>query len=328
MNILLTGASGFIGSRLAQALSETTSGIKLRALVRKTSSLSRLNGIKNIEYVTGDLNDILSLRRCVCGIDMVYHAAGLLGSPLENTKQYYIVNTQGTDNLVKACLKAGSIKHFVHISTAGVHGPGAIKADEDFPFCPSNLYEQSKAQAENIVSEYLRRMKFPATIIRPEFVYGPGDTHVLGLFKAIKKSMFLFIDNGQSLLHPTFIDDLIHVLCACCGNKASIGRTYLIAGERAVTVKDLANMIACCLNANKIKMSIPRHTAYLTAYFFEFIGRCFGIDPLLTRQRVDFFTQSRSYKTSKAETELGLKPLALQEGISQTAKWYKEKGYL
>ncbi|GAH14262.1 unnamed protein product, partial [marine sediment metagenome] len=163
---------------------------------------------------------------------------------------------------------------FVHCSSAGVLG--AIKnppADESYPYNPSNIYEKTKAEAEKLVLKYHHEQGLPVIIIRPEFVYGPGDMHVLGLFKAIQKKRFFIIGDGNSTLHPTYIDDLIHGLILCMDKQRAIGEIYIIAGERFVTVKELADIIAEELNVSLSKIHIPIWLANMCASALEKIGK-------------------------------------------------------
>ena len=328
MNILITGATGFVGSHLAKALLEYGPKVKINALIRKSSDTSNLRIFSDINYLYGDLEDIQSLRRSVKGVDIIYHLAGILGKYGVPETRYRAVNTEGTRNILEACFAEGRIKQFIYLSSAGVLGPNVKDADETYPPNPSNVYERTKADAENVVFEYYHKKKVPVTVLRPEFLYGPGDQHVLGLFKTIKNRMFFLIDGGQSFLHPTYIEDIIQALLRCCGNALAIGRVYLIAGERAVTAREFVGVIAGCLHVRPIAMSLSKKTALLMSKGFELTAGLLRLDPPLTESRVKFFTESRSYNISKAENELHFKPLRLEEGVRRTVEWYKFEGYL
>lgn len=327
-NILITGTTGFVGSHLVKALLGYGPKIKVNVLIRKSSDITCLKDLGNIHYLYGDLEDKLSLKKCLKNIDIVFHLAGILGKYGVPKTRYYAVNTEGTRNLLEVCMEKKRIRQFIHLSSAGVLGPNVENADETYPLNPSNVYERTKAEAENIVFYYYREMKIPVTVLRPEFLYGPGDRHLLGLFKAIKKRTFFLIDNGQSLLHPTYIEDLVQALLACCGNISTIGRTYLIAGERSVTVKELAGLIAKYLNVKCINRSVSAKTALLISRVFELSASLLKLDPPLTESRVRFFTENRSYNISKAKRELNLSPFLLEKGIGETIKWYRFKGCL
>lgn len=327
-NILITGSTGFIGKHLIKALLEHKMRANINVLVRKTSDISYLKSLGEMRFLYGDLKDKASLKRSLKGTNIVFHLAGILGKYGVPEADYYAINTEGTRNLLEACAENGQIRQFIYLSSAGVLGPNVENADEAYPFNPSNIYEITKAEAEKIASYYYNKMKVPVTVLRPEFLYGPGDMHLLGLFKAIKKRMFFLIDGGQSFLHPTYIEDIIQALLTCCGNTATIGETYLIAGERSITVKEFTGLIAKYLGVKRINRSLSAKTAALIARVFEFSLPILNIDPPLTLSRVKFFAESRSYDTSKAKKSLGLKPFMLEEGIKRTIEWYKDRGYL
>ena len=327
-NILITGATGFIGSHLVKALLKSNLNVKVNALVRISSDIAKLKSLGGINYLYGDLQDKASLKKAIKGIDVLFHLAGILGKHGLSESMCYAVNVEGTRNLLEVCAGNGQIRQFIYLSSAGVLGPNVENADEAYPFNPSNIYEITKAEAEKIASYYYNKMKVPVTVLRPEFLYGPGDMHLLGLFKAIKKRMFFLIDGGQSFLHPTYIEDIIQALLTCCGNTATIGETYLIAGERSITVKEFTGLIAKYLGVKRINRSLSAKTAALIARVFEFSLPILNIDPPLTLSRVKFFAESRSYDTSKAKKSLGLKPFMLEEGIKRTIEWYKDRGYL
>jgi len=327
-NILITGSTGFIGKHLIKVLLEHKMRVNINVLVRKTSDISCLKSLGEMRFLYGDLKDKASLKSSLKGTNIVFHLAGILGKYGVPETDYYAINTEGTRNLLEACAENGQIRQFIYLSSAGVLGPNVKNANEGYPLNPSNVYERTKAEAENIVFDYYREKRVPVTVLRPEFLYGPGDMHLLGLFKAIKKRIFFLIDGGPSLLHPTYIEDAIQALLICCGNTATIGEAYLIAGERSITVKEFTGLIAKYLGVKRIDKALSAKTAELIARFFEFSLPILNIDPPLTLSRVKFFTESRSYDTSKAKKDLGLQPFALEEGIKKTIEWYKSKGYL
>lgn len=284
--------------------------------------------MRNINCLQGDLEDKLFLQRSVEGIDIVFHLAGILGKHGVPKFRYHAVNKEITRNLLEACAKNGRIRQFIYLSSAGVLGPNVKNADETFPFNPSNAYEKSKAEADNLVFDYYNKKKVPVTVLRPEFLYGPGDLHVLGLFKAIRNRTFFFIDKGQSFLHPTYIGDIIQALLACCGNPSATGKAYLVAGDKAVTVKELVSLIARNLGSKPISTALSLKAAMFIARIFELSADFLKLEPILTESRVKFFTESRSYNISKARRDLGLNPFPLEKGIKETVDWYRSKGYL
>jgi dihydroflavonol-4-reductase len=327
MKAFIAGGTGFIGSYIIDDL--IRKGIQVRALVRNSSNTERLMN-RGIDFVYGDVLDSSSLKKNIGDIDLVFSAFGILGQWGMPEQTYRNINTKGVKNLIESCLDSG-IKQFIHISSAGVLGPlpDGVVADESFPYNPSNLYEETKCEAEKELISFAKREGLPITIIRPEFVYGPGDIHVLGLFKAVQAGKFFILGNGRSLLHPTYIDDLIQGISLCIDNKEAIGKTFLITGENPISVEDLAKTIAEELGVSLPKVKIPLSIANIAAVLFEWGAKVANYEPLLTMSRVKFFTENRSFSCRKAGDELGYIPrVGFKEGVRRTVRWYRDNGYL
>lgn len=284
MKILVTGGTGFIGHNLTNAL---------------TGHDVTLASHKVISEID------------VSNYDIIFHLAGVLGRWGTPREEYFKAHADLTKKLLKTCKGK-----FIYVSSAGVLGP-VVNADESFPLNPTNDYEESKAEAEKLVMRYNDYV-----IVRPEFVYGPGDKHVLPLFKAIKDRRFLIIGKGDSLLHPTYIDDVTYCLKECMNLT---NKTLLVAGERPVAVKEFAEIVAEELGVRISILKVPLKIAKAYVWATE---KQKIIDPILTRSRMDFFTKTRSFNTDKAKRLLRYKPTPLSQGIRKTISWYKEKGYL
>jgi nucleoside-diphosphate-sugar epimerase len=327
MKVMVTGATGFIGSHLVEALLKEKHDVL--CLVRGASSISRLANL-DVRFLYGDLTDQVSLKQALnVDVDVVFHLAGLMGNWGLPDSVYWKINVDGTKNLLNV-LNNSNVKQFIYSSTAGVLGPlEKPPADETFPLNPSNIYERTKAEAEKLVLSYYRETGFPVTVIRPEFIYGPGDMHTLGLFRSIKKRQFQLIGGGKSTLHPTFIDDLIQGFELCIDRKEAIGEVYLIAGEQYITVKELATKMAHALHVKSPKFYLPLWMANTLASLMETSTRLYDFQPPLTHSRVKFFTQNRGCDISKAKKQLEYKPMVnLEIGLKRTVDWYTKKGFL
>ena len=327
MKALVVGGTGFIGKHIVKDL--VSKGFQVKVLTREHSRHERLNH-EQIEYEYGNVSDIESLKKCTRDVDLVYSAFGILGRWGIADQVYWDINSSGVENLLKSCLDY-DIKQFIHISSAGVLGPlpDSVIADESFPINPSNPYEASKSDAERQLRIYGNRYGIPFTIIRPEFVYGPGDMHVLGLFKAIKAGHFILLGNGKSLLHPTYIDDLIQAIAFCTNNRNAFGETYLITGERPLTVEEVARTMAEEMEKSISNLSLPLPIARAAANVLEVAGKLFDFEPPLTISRVKFFTENRAFTNEKAYNELGyITQISFREGVKRSIRWYKDEGYL
>jgi len=328
LRVLITGATGFIGINLVNAIKKCMPAVEINVLIRNPNKSFMFNMLSNIKIRNADIMNKPLLDNYVNNIDIVFHLCGVLGKWGLSDQLYWDINVEGTRNLIKACLENGSVKHFVYLSSAGVLGSSINNADESFALNPSNIYEKTKAEAERIAMEYYNRQGFPVTILRPEFVYGPYDRHVLGLFKAIKHGLLFLVEDGISVLHPTYIGDLTGILLGCIYKINTAGRVYIVAGERSLTVKEFVALIAKYLKVRAPFISVSRRSALLGAYAFESMARIFKINPILTKSRVSLFTDSRSYNTAKAKRDLGFVPSSLEDSVRETVNWYILNNYL
>ena len=317
MNILVTGATGFIGKNLVRCLVKNNP--KIRCLIRKTSKEVDIDYLKKIkvQLFYGDITKKETLNGCFDNIDVVYHLAGMLGDFNTAKEDYYKIHVLGTKNLLKLCKK----QKFIYCSSAGVLGP-VTNGDELRKLNPTNVYEKTKAEAEKLVRKYENYV-----ILRPEFVYGPYDSHVLNLFKAINKKKFFIIGDGNSMLHPTYVDDLIYCLSRCLDKKIK-NEIFTVAGEKPVSVKEFTKLVADQLNVKINKIKIPLYFVRVCISVVEPFAKVFNLNPSLTKSRFDFFTKTRTFNTKKAQKILSYKPIKLEEGIKKTIQWYKNNNLL
>lgn len=333
--VAITGATGFLGRALTRRLLDE--GHTVRALARPTTDRSGFPA-EVVEWVAGDLDDPDSLRALIDGADHIIHAAGMLGEFGVSEETYQRVNAEGTRNVLAATAAAladgrlGPNARLLHVGSAGVLGPirgrpDGFLFDETMPLAPSNAYERSKALAESYAREFALA-GLPAVIARPEFVYGPGDLHVLGLFRAVQRGVFFYIGSGRNHCHPTFIDDAVDGMLACL-ERGRAGQAYQIAGPRSVSFRELAGTMAAELGVAPPRLRLPRALALLGAAGLEVVGNATGRAIPLSRTGVAFFSEDRRFTSAKAERELGYRPrVDLREGIAKTVAWYRNEGLL
>ncbi|MCB8935272.1 MAG: NAD-dependent epimerase/dehydratase family protein [Anaerolineae bacterium] len=331
--IAITGATGFLGGALAKRL--LAEGHTIRALSRTTGHDDFPSGV---EWITGDLADPASLSALVTGADRIIHAAGILGEFGIREEDYRQINAEGTRQVLAATTAAlvdgrlGPEARVLHVGSAGILGPirgraDGFRFDETMPFAPSNAYERSKALAESYAREFALA-GLPVVIVRPEFVYGPGDRHVLGLFRAIERGMFFYVGSGNNHCHPTYIDDAVEGMVAGL-QTGRVGQAYQIAGPRSVSFRELAETIAAALGVPPPRVRVPRAAAWLGAGVLEVAGRATGRSVPLSRTGVAFFSEDRRFSSAKAERELGYVPhVELKEGVARTIAWYRAEGLL
>ena len=327
MTILVTGATGFLGAALITELVKQKQDVRVLA---RDEQKARAHFGEAVEIIRGEITDVEQVERAVDGATIVYHLVGKLYHPSVPTHLYQDTHVEGTRILLKACQGQKQLQRLVHCSTTGVHGvTGETPAAEDAPFAPTNPYEATKLQGEQLALQAYQEDGLPVSVARPGLVYGPGDLHLRGFFTSIQKGMFRVIDGGKALLHPIYIDDMTAAFLLCAERPEAIGQSYNLAGEHPVSVRELATAIAHSLGRELPKGSIPLWLANLASDLFSVIPGLKGEHAPLTRSRVQFLTRSRVYDISKAKAELGFVPkVGLEIGMKNTAEWYHKHHYL
>ena len=327
MTILVTGATGFLGSALTRELLKQKQEVRILA---RDVDKARTQFGEAVTIIPGEITDATQVQQAVDGVSIVYHLVGRLYHPSVPTELYRMTHVEGTRILLAACQEQPQLQSIVHCSTTGAHGvTGPTPAAEDAPYAPTNPYEATKLESEMLALQAHRTQGLPVSVVRPGLVYGPGDIHLLGFFASIKKGLFRVIDGGSALLHPIYIDDMTQAFLLCAEQPQAIGRSYNIAGSSPVTIHQIATAIAHTLGKELPGGSIPLWLANLASDIFAVIPDFAGERAPLTRSRVQFLTHSRVYNTSRAQIELGFQPqVDLDIGMQHTAQWYTKHGYL
>lgn len=327
MTILVTGATGFLGSALTTELVKQKQQVRILA---RDEHKARAHFGEAVTIIRGEITDVDQVQRAVDGATIIYHLVGRLYHPSVPAELYYNTHVEGTRILLNACKGQKQLQRIVHCSTTGVHGvTGKTPVAENAPFAPTNPYEASKLQGELLALKAYKEDDLPVSVARPGLVYGPGDLHLLGFFSSIQKGLFRVIDGGDALLHPIYIDDMTSAFLLCAGQPQAIGQTYNIAGAYPVTIRELSTAIAHSMHRKLPKGSIPLWAANLASDIFSVIPGIKGENAPLTRSRVQFLTRSRVYDISKAKAELGFDPaVRLEVGMNKTAEWYHKHGHL
>jgi len=223
-----------------------------------------------------------------------------------------------------------NVKRFIHVSTVGVLGSvGAVPAKEDAPLQPRNIYERTKAEAEGVVTTAGRERGFPAVIVRPAWVYGPGDRRTLKLFRAICHGRFIMAGRGQALQHPVHVDDVVRGLILC-GSVAGIeGEIFTLAGADILPVRDLCQAIARACGSELPRFNLPLRPLRVAAALAGLLGRVLRRELPLDERKLEFFVNNRAYSIEKARALLKYNPVVpLDEGLADTADWYRKEGWM
>jgi len=281
------------------------------------------------EIVSGDLRDSAAIDKLVDAADAVVHIAAVYRTAGHPDSYYRDVNYGGTVRLLDAAVKAGA-RRFVHTSTVGVLGHVADPpGDERSPLAPSDVYQETKAEAEVYALRFGREKKLPVAVVRPAAIYGPGETRLLKLFRAIARGRYAIVGSGAPSYHLVHIDDLVQGFLLALDHPDAPGEAFIIAGESALTQRELADAIASATGGSYWPFRIPALPIQLAGSACEAVLKPFGIDPPLHRRRVDFWTKNREFSIAKARRVLGYAPkVGALDGIASTAAWYREAGWL
>ena len=326
MQILITGATGFIGTRLC--LHCLDAGMQVRALGRLNNPAEAENAsaLQARGAVLHDVSveDPAPLADVMAGVDTVFHLAAAQHEANVPDQYFRSINVEGTRNVLEAAA-AARVGRVVHGSTIGVYGgTSAATVRDDSALEPTNIYGVTKLEAEQVVRSFEGRV--PWSIARISETYGPGDRRLLKLFKGAERGFSIQIGAGQNLHHLVYVDDLIEGLLQAARDERSLGKTFVLAGPQAVTSSDMLDAVARALGVPVRKLRVPMAPLMLTAALLEgTLGRV-GVQPPLHRRRMDFFRKSFQFSLEVA-AGFGFKPrVGLDQGMRATADWCVEQG--
>jgi dihydroflavonol-4-reductase len=329
MRILVTGGSGFIGSRLALDTARSGHELIVAGQLNTDAERSRAKELEaaGVKLEQGPLQDADYAKRVVEGCQAVIHLAAAQHEA-NVPEQYFIdVNVGGTRTLLEAAERAG-VGRFVYGSTIGVYGESAGETlDESSPPRPMNMYGRSKLAAEGVVKEFAARM--PVSIVRISETYGPGDFRLLKLFRALDRGRFLVIGAGTNRRQAIHVEDLIRGLMLAATNPKAVGETFVLAGEETMTTVEMVEQVSRALGRPAPTRRVPLWPFLAAAVVMEKTLSPLGIQPPLHRRRLDFFRKSFVFSTEKARRVLGYRAeVPFAQGAVETAGWYRAQGYL
>jgi nucleoside-diphosphate-sugar epimerase len=328
MKVLVTGATGFIGSHVADLLHQR--GFQVRCSIRKTSSLKWLAD-KPYELIEASLSDKDSLIKAVEGVDYIIHVAGLTFA--RNYDEFLLGNQGGTRNLLEAAQEAApNLKRFLFVSSQTVAGPSEaldIPKTEDMPSTPITSYGKSKKAAEEEVLKM--KDKLPITVIRPPAVYGPRDTAIFDIFKAVKMGLGTLIGFNPkyvSLIHST---DLSRGIVDAALSENTLGETYFVSSKEFYNWDQLMNLIAKGFGKDKIfKLKLPHTLVLAAAGMSQFFGKFSKKPPVFNYEKgIDFIQDYWTCSAAKAKKDFGFEQqVSIEDGLRETAQWYLENKWL
>lgn len=329
--VAITGANGFLGlhafSRLVSC--ERTSKPVLaivrerRRFLERLELLSDVAPAKDMEIIEADFFDSERIAHILRDAHTIIHCAGALGGWGRDRAFLRTQNYSVTESLLHSSGAAG-VSEFVFLSTCGVLGP-IREGGEDDPMAPANDYELSKAEAENLVRSWEGRIPI-VKIVRPAFVFGPLDAHVLPLFQSMESGYFRLIGPGNALLHPTYAGDYSEAMVKLLSLRD--GGIFHIAGDRAISVREFYHLVCSECGIHPRRIHVPLMAAHVLAWISEAVSQYAGGKPFITRAQVSFFTEDHGVDTRRTQRRLGWEPHPVEEGIARTVAYYQATGQM
>jgi nucleoside-diphosphate-sugar epimerase len=323
---LITGATGFVGSHLAEACVER--GLGVRALVRPATDVALLESL-GVEIVRGDLADPDALRRAVAGADCVLHCAAKVGDwgPVED---YRAINVHALGNLLDAC-RGVPLKRFVLLSSLGVYpARHHYGSDESCPLPARHVdgYTQTKVEAEKLALEFHRRDGLPLTILRPGFIYGPRDRTLLPrLIENLRRKRVRYVGSRRTVLNCIFVKNLVEAFFPATEVATAVGQAYNLTDGEAVTRRRFIEAVCAGLDLPRpSSVPLPLWLGRLLAWCMEGWARWRRATkaPRLTQARLKFLGLNLDFSIEKAKRELGYRPrYSFDEGMRQTLAWFQ-----
>jgi nucleoside-diphosphate-sugar epimerase len=323
--VLVTGANGFVGSHICEALAAT--GFSVRALVRKTSDLTNLKGI-DVNLFYGELSDPDSLAAAISGVDIVINNAGI--TKTIHPDDFQRINCGGTENMLRAVKGHNSdLGRFIHISSTAAVGPAPSLAPigEDYPPNPLTVYGRSKLNAERAVLS--NKDVFPVIILRPCAVYGPRDKEMFSLFKSVKMRIRPAFGNGKNYINFTYVKDLAQAVVKSIKCSLPSGTIFFVAEKKWYSYTEAGTIISEALGKKAIDLHIPSPIVSAAGWVSERIAQW--------RQKAVVFTEDKAremlqrywlFDISKIERDIGFISTEFRVGVRETIAWYKENGWL
>jgi dihydroflavonol-4-reductase len=329
MSVLVTGATGFVGSAVVRKLLDA--GYPVRVLVRPTSPRDNLAGL-DVEYAIGDLTDAPSLKSAVKGCDALFHVAADYHLWTPHPEAMYAANVQGTRAIMQAALQAG-VRRIVYtssVATLGILRPAGTPADESTPSSLADMighYKRSKFMAEAEVKRMIHEDDLPAVIVNPSTPIGPRDIKPTPtgqmVLDAARGRMPAYVDTGLNIAH---VDDVAtgHLLAL---EKGLVGERYILGGEN-MSLKEILIHVAAISGRRPPRLCLPHNLVLPLAWIVQGFARLTGsTQPIMTVDGVRMAKKKMYFSSAKAEKELGYTHRPAVEALSDAVEWFRSHGY-
>lgn len=323
--VLITGATGFVGSAVLRALDGR--GLNLRALKRASSPMTNLEGVA-AEIAVGDMTDPAAMAGAMAGARFVFHVAADYRLWAADPAEIMRANLEGTLAVMTAALEAG-VEKIVYTSSVATLRADREAVDEAAPLADGEgigVYKQSKVAAERAVERMIAD-GLPAVIVLPSTPIGPRDIKPTPtgriLVEAAQGRIPAFIDTGLNLVH---VDDVAtgHLLAL---ERGAVGERYILGGQDA-SLRTLLADIAALTGRKAPTIGVPRLPLYPLAFAAEALARVTGREPFVTRDALDMAAHRMFFSSAKAQRELGYCARPYQKAIADALIWFRGAGYI
>lgn len=322
MKALVTGATGFVGGHLAEALRRR--GDEVTALARSPGKAAALAPL-GVRVVAGDLHDRPALRQAVEGQDVIYHVAGVVAARSE--ADFLVANRDGTRNLLEAAEGAGNAR-LVYVSSMAAAGPtirGRPLRGDELPR-PVTAYGRSKLAAEQVVTA----SPVAWSIVRPPMVYGPRDHEVLKVFRLVRFGIAPVLGDGNQELSAVHGADLAEALIAVGTSTSAVRRTYYACHPEVFTGADMARAVGEAMGRSPAVLRVPAMIGRGLLMVTEAAARLTGQTTILTADKAnEFFQPAWTGDPSPLTRDTGWRAARdLRSGLRETYEWYRTAGWL
>ena len=322
MKVLVTGATGFVGSHLVEALRRRHA--EVTALVRSTGKAHALES-QGVRLVAGDLHDPAALERAAAGQDVIFHVAGLVAAMDE--AEFLRVNREGTAGLLEAADRS-RVRRFVLVSSMAAGGPSAPGRPHTGaePPRPVTAYGRSKLAAEELV----RAGRVPWTILRPPMVYGPRDREVLKVFRLARLGIAPVFGEGTQELSAVHGADLAQAIITAALAERAVGRLYYACHPETFTSAAFVRSVGAALGRSVRILRLPRPLGSAALSVTGAAARLAGRPTILTPDKAnEFFQAAWTGDPRPLVEETGWAPeFNLEGGLAHTYEWYRSAGWL
>jgi dihydroflavonol-4-reductase len=325
--VLVTGATGFTGSLLTKKL--VAAGARVHAIARSSSNRAAFDGLA-IHWFEGDVYDRAVIVESMRGVTHVFHLAAAYRESNAGPEVNRNVHVESTRLIAQSASEASGFRRFVHVSTVGVHGHiEHPPANEDSPFHPGDVYQETKAEAELWLRDFARTSGLPVSVIRPAAIYGPGDRRLLKVFRMATWPVFPILGSGRALYHLVHVDDLTEAIMLAAVRPAAIGQVFICGSDEPTTLEQIARTVAQEFGRQLHVVRLPAWPFFLLADACEAACRPLGLSPPIYRRRVAFYTKDRAFDVTRMREVLGYVPRHSNvSGLAETARWYVQHGWL